>query len=550
MSMHPQRIGPVPEDTARVARAAFPKGNLYMHMRDVLGTIYADEDFAELFEVRGRPAIAPWRLALVTLMQFSEGLSDRQAAEAVRARIDWKYALGLSLSDPGFNFSVLSQFRSRLLEGGKERLLLEELLEGCKERGYLKARGRQRTDSTPVLGALRVLSKWERTAETLRAALNAVASAAPEWLTEHADPEWFERYGRRIEDQRLPKGNEARTGYLQTVGADGMRLLERLDAPTVTPQLLKGLSEVEILRRIWEQYYEMSDGRIQVLDPKEMPEGARRLESPYEVEARYSTKRSMGWVGYKVHLTESCDDGLPHLITDVHTTAATTTDVKELGAIQDGLARNGLLPAEQLADSSYVSGSNLVSSHARHKIDLIGPAYKDNTWQSKADEDFDVANFRIDWDKKAVSCPRERQSIRWSETKTARGRSMIHIDFSADDCSACPSRSSCTRAKDLPRTLTLQPKEEHEAIQFARKRQKTEEFASHYSLRAGIEGTVSQGVRAFGLRQARYRGQKKTHLQELATATAINVGRIANWLEGIPTAITRRSRFAALSPAS
>src|SRR5215210_5697062 len=549
MSMRPKLIGPVPQDTARVARAAFPKGNLYMQMRDVLGTIYDDEDFAELFEARGRPAIAPWRLALVTVMQFSEGLSDRQAAEAVRARIYWKYALGLRLTDPGFDFSVLSEFRFRLPEGGKERLLLEKLLEGCKERGYLKARGRQRTDSTHVLGALRVLSKWERTAETLRAALNAVASAAPEWLTEHADPEWFERYGRRIEDQRLPKGKEPREEYLKTVGADGMRLLAYLDAP-YAPRSLGKLSEVEALRQVWEQNYEMSDGRIRVLDPKEMPEGARRIESPYEMEARYSTKRSMGWVGYKVHLTESCDEGLPHLITDVHTTAATATDVKQLGAIQDGLARNGLLPAEQLADSAYVSGSNLVSSHARHKIDLIGPAFKDNTWQAKASEGFDVANFRIDWEKKTVTCPRERRSIRWSETRTARGRSMIHIDFSVDDCSACPSRSSCTRAKDLPRTLTLQPQEEHEAIQFARKRQKTEEFASLYSQRAGIEGTVSQGVRAFGLRTARYRGLKKSHLQELATAASINLGRITNWLNEIPTAATRRSRLAALAQAS
>jgi transposase len=548
MSMHPQPIGLVPEDTVRVARAAFPKGNVYMQMRDVLGTIYDDEDFSELFEVRGRPAIAPWRLALVTVMQFSEGLSDRQSAEAVRARIDWKYALGLQLSDPGFNFSVLSEFRSRLVEGGKERLLLEKLLEGCKERGYLKVRGRQRTDSTHVLGALRILSKWERTAETMRAALNTLASVDPEWLREHADPEWFERYGRRVEDQRLPKGKEARTQYLRTVGADGMRLLKQLDA-LYTPQGLKKLAEVEILRQIWEQYYEISDGQIRVLDPKEMPEGARRIESPYEIEARYSSKRSMSWVGYKVHLTESCDEELPHLITDVHTTAATATDVKQLTLIQDGLAQNGLLPAQQLADSSYVCGSNLVSSHAR-QIDLIGPSFKDNTWQAKADEGFDVANFHIDWEKKTVSCPEERQSIRWSETRTARGRSMIHIDFSPDDCSACPSRSSCTRAKDLPRTLTLQPREEHEAIQFARKRQKTQEFASLYSQRAGIEGTVSQGVRAFGLRQARYRGLKKTHLQELATATALNVVRIANWLNDIPTAVTRRSRLATLAPAS
>jgi transposase len=548
VSMHPQPIGSVPEDTVRVAEAAFPKGNLYMQMRDVLGTIYVDEDFADLFEVRGRPAIAPWRLALVTVMQFSEGLSDRQAAEAVRARIDWKYALGLELTDPGFNFSVLSEFRSRLLEGGKERLLLEKLLEGCKERGYLKVRGRARTDSTHVLGALRVLSKWERTAETLRAALNALASAAPEWLTEHADPEWFERYARRVEDQRLPKGKDAREEYLKRVGTDGMRLLAYLDAP-YAPRSLGKLSEVEVLRQVWEQYYEQIDGQIRILDPKEMPKGARRIESPYEVEARFSTKRSLRWVGYKVHLTEICEEGLPHLITDVHTTAATATDVKQLAPIQDRLAASGVLPAQQLADSSYVCGSNLVSSHAR-QIDLIGPAFKDNTWQAKADEGFDVANFRVDWEKKTVSCPQERRSIRWSETRTARGRSMIHVGFSVDDCGACPSRSSCTRAKDLPRTLTLQPQEEHEAIQFARKRQESEEFASLYSRRAGIEGTVSQGVRAFGLRKARYRGLKKTHLQDLATATAINVVRIANWLNDIPTAATRRSPLAALAPAS
>jgi transposase len=548
--MRPKPIGPVPEDTARVARAAFPKGTTYIQMRDVLGAIYEDEDFEELFEVRGRPAIAPWRLALVTVMQFAEGLSDRQAAEAVRARIDWKYALSLELSDPGFDFSVLSEFRSRLVEGGAEHLLLESLLEACKERGYLKVRGRQRTDSTHVLGALRVLSQLEQTAETMRAALNALAAADPDWLREHADPEWFERYARRIEDQRLPKGKEARKEYLQTVGADGARLIAQLDDPH-TPQILKTLGEVEILRQLWEQRYVQSSdqGELRARDPKERPEAAYCIESPYETEVRYCTKRGMSWIGYKVHLTESCDEGLPHLITNVHTTAATATDVKQLSAIQEGLAKSGLLPAEQLADAAYVCSSNLVSSHAC-RIDLIGPTYEDRQWQAKRGEGFDVANFSINWETKAVTCPQGRKSIRWSETKTARGRSMIHIDFAPDDCVGCPSRPSCTRAKNLPRTLTLQPKEEHEAIQFARERQKTEDFASLYSQRAGIEGTISQGVRAFGLRQARYRGLKRTHLQELATATAVNVGRIANWLNDIPTAVTRRSRLAALAQAS
>lgn len=310
------------------------------------------------------------------------------------------------------------------------------------------------------------------------------------------------------------------------------------------------LAEVEVLRKVWEQQYDVEiDGESRVRDTKEMPEAAHCIESPYEPEARYATKRGMSWVGYKVHLTESCEGDLPNLITNVRTTVATAPDVKQLCAIQEGLEQSGLLPAEQLADAAYVCGSNLVSSHAR-QIDLIGPPYQDNTWQAKAKEGFDVANLRVDWEKKVVARPRGRESIRRSETKTARGRSMVHIEFPPSECAACPSRPSCTRAKNLPRALTLQPREEHEAIQLARRRQKTEEFTSIYSQRAGIEGTISQGVRAFGLRQARYRGLKRTHLQELATAASINVDRIVGWLNDVPTATTRRSWLAALAPVS
>ena len=138
MSMRPQEISPVPEETTRVARAANPKGNVYMSMRDELGSIYEDQMFAALFPRRGQPAEAPWRLALVTVMQYMEGLSDRQAAEAVRERIDWKYALSLELSDPGFDFSLLSEFRARLLTGRAEAQLLHVLLDLCKKRGWRK----------------------------------------------------------------------------------------------------------------------------------------------------------------------------------------------------------------------------------------------------------------------------------------------------------------------------------------------------------------------------------------------------------------------------
>src|SRR5467141_1250573 len=186
MSLRPQPIGSIPEQTARVAHAAFPKGHPYLTLRDHLGAIFQDDDFAALFPAWGHPGLPPWRLALVTIMQFREHLADRQAAEAVRARIDWKYLLGLELTDPGFNFSVLSECRDRLLAGNTEELLLEKLLERCRAMGWLKARGTQRTDSTHVLAALRVLNRLELVAETLRAALNAVATVAPDWLQELA----------------------------------------------------------------------------------------------------------------------------------------------------------------------------------------------------------------------------------------------------------------------------------------------------------------------------------------------------------------------------
>ena len=161
MSLHPHVITPVPAETTRVARAAFPKGHPYLTFRDALGTIFQDEDFASLYAHTGQPGFTPWRLALVTLMQFRENLADRQAAEAVRARIDWKYLLGLELTDPGFDYSVLSEFRSRIVAGGAEHSLLDSLLEHCQTQHLLRAGGRQRTDATPVLGAIRVLNRLE-----------------------------------------------------------------------------------------------------------------------------------------------------------------------------------------------------------------------------------------------------------------------------------------------------------------------------------------------------------------------------------------------------
>jgi len=253
MSLHPHVIAPVPEETARVARAAFPKGHPSLTFRDALGTVFQDEDFAAVFPMNGQPGLPPWRLALVTIMPVRENLADRQAAEAVRARIDWKYLLSLELTDPGFALSVLSEFRDRLLAGTAEELLLDQLLERCRALHVLTARGQQRTDSTHVLAAIRVLNRLELVAETLRAALNAVATVAPAWLQAVTPLAWYERSSRRIEESRLPKDTAAREAYAQMVGEDGFQFLDALEAPDA-PQEARELPVMATLRRTWQRH--------------------------------------------------------------------------------------------------------------------------------------------------------------------------------------------------------------------------------------------------------------------------------------------------------
>jgi transposase len=302
MSMHPQSVGAIPEETKRVAQAAFPKGCLCLRVRDILGPIFTDEQFADLFASRGRPAEAPWRLAIVSVLQYVEGLSDRQAAEAVRGRIEWKYLLGLDLTDAGFDHTVLCEFRERLLAGGAETRLLQAILAVCRQQGWIHARGTQRADSTHVLMAARVLNRLEEVGETLRAVLNALAASAPDWLQERVPIDWFDRYSRRIEEYRLPKGEDARRAYAEQIGTDGQLILLWMSMAT-TPETVKSLPALQVLREVWEQQYVVDAGRLRWRTPAELLSAGARIDSPYDPDAHYGTKRSTSWVGYKVHLT-------------------------------------------------------------------------------------------------------------------------------------------------------------------------------------------------------------------------------------------------------
>lgn len=351
MCLLPQTSFAIPEQTERVARAAFPKGSLSIRIADELGRIFLDEQFAQLFPRRGQPAEAPARLALVTLLQYAENLSDRQAADAVRSRIDWKYALGLELSDPGFDSTVLSEFRTRLVQGSAEQLLFTTLLQKCQAQKLLLARGRQRTDSTHVLGAIRAMNRLECVGEAVRHTLNVLAVVAPDWLREHSQPAWIDRYGPRVDDYRLPKGEALRQAQAQQIGLDGYWLLDHLYAED-TPDWLRPLPAVEILRQVWVQQYYRTETEVRWRSVEDgVPPAAQFISSPYDPEAHYAKKRTTSWVGYKVHLTESCEEGTPHLITQVETTSAPAADGEVTTRIHEALAQKNLLPSTHLVDT-------------------------------------------------------------------------------------------------------------------------------------------------------------------------------------------------------
>ncbi len=363
MALKPSPIQPVPEATARIAKAAYRTGNRLLCVRDELGVIFADADSADLFPRLGQPGLPPWRLALVTILQCRENLPDRQAAEAVRARIDWKDLLGLELTDPGFDPSVLCEFRARLLEGSAEERLLRKLLEACRTRGLLKARGRQRTDATPVLASIRTLNRLELLGEILRAALNELAAVAPDWLREVASKDWYERDARRVEDGRLPRAAAERAAYARTGGEDGFARLDRLDEPT-TPEGWRRLPAVAVLRQVWARHFVREGGAppgggVQ-LRKEEPPPATEPVESPYDPEARFRTRSGIAWTGYIVHLSESCEDDAVHLLTHAMTTSATVHEARCTAAIHQALAGKGLVPGEHLVDAAYVGAELLV----------------------------------------------------------------------------------------------------------------------------------------------------------------------------------------------
>jgi transposase len=346
---------------------------------------------------------------------------------------------------------------------------------------------------------------------------------------------------------RLPKAETERLALALTIGQDGCRLFTALwqDPACIA---LRDAPSVEALRQVWLQNYVRVDGQLQWRGKGNLPPAAIMIQSPYDLETHYSTKRETEWVGYKVHLTETCEADTPHLITHVETTPANVRDHEVTETIHQKLAAQDLLPAEHLVDAGYVDAEVLVTSETTFQVHLIGRVAPDASWQAQSGQGFALNDFQVDWDHQTVLCPQEHASRSWFLQKRPDEEPSIYVRFDAATCAACPARIQCTRSAQGARTLKLLPQPQYEALQAARHRQETPEFKAQYQKRAGVEGTISQGVRAFELRRARYVGLGKIKVQHLATAAAINLKRYAGWLADIiaPRPLTP---FAALAPA-
>lgn len=378
----------------------------------------------------------------------------------------------------------------------------------------------------------------------MRHALNSLALLVPDWLSRQAQPDWVTCYGCRAEDFRLPKTMEARIKYAQQVGQDGHTLLESLNSFS-EPSLLWQLPAVDTLRRVWLQQFQLVSDQLLWRTEKNggLPPSARFISSPYDLQAHYSRKNTTTWVGYKVHLTETCEDDQPHLITQVVTTRGNSSDLSALPVIHQALQDKGLLPAIHLVDTGYIDATSLVHSQEHYKIDLLGPARMDVKWQAQAGEGFAAADFKLNWITKQAICPQGQSSKSWSETME-KGHQRVVIKFSQKQCMPCFFRSKCTKGKR--RTVHQRAGEHYQALIKAREREHSVNYQTMYNRRAGIEGTLSQGVRAFGLRRSRYIGLAKTHLQHVLTATAINLCRLDDWLNERPRTTTRHSTFVQL----
>jgi transposase len=518
MSMQENWNQEIPPDTAHVGGDILAEDDPYRLVGDGVNNLLCLENFRDLYSKLGRGAVCPIILSLITVFQFLENIPDRVAARWVVTRIDWKYALHLPLSWLGFHFSDLSNFRQRLLEHGAEALVFEQVLKWVRSCGFLKKYGKQRSDSSHIVGCVEQLSRLELVWETLRLALRAVKTSAPAWYEQTIPAAFHEVYAERQSDWRL--SDEEAALALEKAGSDGFWLLDHL---TESPQGVLDLPEVATLRTVWEQQFVRQTESEKVIVRQPPIKGKELIVSPHDPEARWAEKRGQDWVGYRLEVTETAEDEVGvQFITDIDVVAANTGDNEAVDGIQERLIARELKPQEQYTDQGFTSGANLAHS-AQRGIELVGPV---PTNPGHKPQGYQQSDFQLDFEAQQAVCPQGRCAVVWRERPEPDGRVGIEIGF-REQCAGCPVRAQCASGQS-GRTLTISPY--HEELSRRRLEQETRVFKERMKRRAAIEGTISELTRKHGARRARYRGTVKVRLQMLFTGAATDLKRLVRAL--------------------
>jgi transposase len=512
MSLQPKVRTKIPSDTAVLGRKLLARDNPYRLIGERLADLIQDEDFSSLYSPIGGPAISPSLLALVTIFQLMEKLPDRSAAAAVVMRIDWKYALHLPLDDPGFHFSNLQHFRQRLLDHQAEYLVFDQLLHRLVELGLVRQRGKQRTDSTHVLGLLAKLSRLEMVWETLRLSLRAIQVQDERWLERMVPESFLKTYLDRRSDYNLSTQQVA--AELRQAGADGVWWLQQLNH---APGKWQELPEIQTLRTVWDQQFEWDEDNYR--GPRTKLDGHDLISTPHEPEAQFRQRRGRSWLGYMAQVSETAEaKGDPTFITDVAVTTAQSSDKQALPDIQTRLEKRDLAPQQQIADQNYISGTNLARSQQRG-IELVGPIIA-----QPGPEGFKLDDFEIDLEKNQARCPAGKTSVLAYVRRRSDDSIEHHFGF-GKQCAMCGLRTECTTAK---KGRTVKYHQYHEYVVQRRLEMQTGAFQQIMKLRPPVEAAISQLAR-LGARRARYRGQRRVQLQWIFSAIAVNLRRLCRW---------------------
>jgi hypothetical protein len=381
---------------------------------------------------------------------------------------------------------------------------------------------------------VRDLTRLELVTEAVRAALEELARTAAHALEGLAGDDWGRRYGRPV---RLGKNPTRPKTRMNDAGADACRLIGHL--ATSYPDLLRG-PQVEALRQILVQnYYRDPAGQLRWRDDEGdagLPPSAVRIVSPCDLAARYSRRGQVTrWTGYLAHVTETCAEDSPNVITDVATMPATSDDTAAVKGIHDRLAHRGLLPTGHLVDGGCTSLVHMERAGRVHQVTLTGPLPGNRTRQHRDQDGYARDDFRIDYNRREVTCPQGQVSKGWHgpyPTSSPDAAPLIVARFTKAQCQPCPARAACTTSSDGKRTVGFPPRELYELQVRNRADQQDPAWHKRYAVRSGIEGTVCEFAHGHGMRHCRYRGQPKAHLQHVLTAIAVNIERLSQLTPG------------------